>query len=164
MYGHDMNEVNGAPEGVSLDRHAGGMTQPGERPEGAGNPLYGHDMNEVNGAPEGVSLDRHAGGMTQPGERPEGAGNPLYGHDMNEVNGAPEGIRTPGLCLRRAALYPAELRALDSDRSRVSPGGTDGFGGGGGRNRGADRLPGSRDTVHRRPRILPSRISDVYGG
>jgi hypothetical protein len=23
--------------------------------------------------------------------------------------GAPEGIRTPGLCLRRAALYPAEL-------------------------------------------------------
>ena len=24
--------------------------------------------------------------------------------------GAPEGIRTPGLCLRRAALYPAELR------------------------------------------------------
>src|SRR5580698_1468503 len=31
--------------------------------------------------------------------------------------GAPEGIRTPDLCLRRAALYPAELRArggLDS--------------------------------------------------
>jgi hypothetical protein len=27
-------------------------------------------------------------------------------------NGAPEGIRTPDLCLRRAALYPAELRAL----------------------------------------------------
>src|ERR1700726_5238583 len=26
--------------------------------------------------------------------------------------GAPEGIRTPDLCLRRAALYPAELRAL----------------------------------------------------
>ena len=25
-------------------------------------------------------------------------------------DGAPEGIRTPGLCLRRAALYPAELR------------------------------------------------------
>ena len=29
----------------------------------------------------------------------------------NEMNGAPEGIRTPDLCLRRAALYPAELRA-----------------------------------------------------
>jgi hypothetical protein len=27
-------------------------------------------------------------------------------------DGAPEGIRTPGLCLRRAALYPAELRVL----------------------------------------------------
>src|SRR5262249_47715695 len=27
-------------------------------------------------------------------------------------NGAPEGIRTPDLCLRRATLYPAELRAL----------------------------------------------------
>src|ERR1700730_4630043 len=27
-------------------------------------------------------------------------------------SGAPEGIRTPGLCLRRAALYPAELRVL----------------------------------------------------
>jgi hypothetical protein len=26
-------------------------------------------------------------------------------------DGAPEGIRTPDLCLRRAALYPAELRA-----------------------------------------------------
>ena len=26
-------------------------------------------------------------------------------------SGAPEGIRTPDLCLRRAALYPAELRA-----------------------------------------------------
>ena len=28
-----------------------------------------------------------------------------------EIIGAPEGIRTPDLCLRRAALYPAELRA-----------------------------------------------------
>ena len=27
------------------------------------------------------------------------------------LSGAPEGIRTPDLCLRRAALYPAELRA-----------------------------------------------------
>ena len=27
-----------------------------------------------------------------------------------KLSGAPEGIRTPGLCLRRAALYPAELR------------------------------------------------------
>ena len=26
------------------------------------------------------------------------------------MNGAPERIRTSGLCLRRAALYPAELR------------------------------------------------------
>jgi hypothetical protein len=30
---------------------------------------------------------------------------------MIEIVGAPEGIRTPDLCLRRAALYPAELRA-----------------------------------------------------
>ncbi|VAY87869.1 hypothetical protein CARN8_2550003 [mine drainage metagenome] len=29
---------------------------------------------------------------------------------------APGGIRTPGLCLRRAALYPAELRAQDASR------------------------------------------------
>src|SRR3954470_22194797 len=28
-----------------------------------------------------------------------------------QITGAPEGIRTPDLCLRRAALYPAELRA-----------------------------------------------------
>lgn len=27
------------------------------------------------------------------------------------LNGAPETIRTSGLCLRRATLYPAELRA-----------------------------------------------------
>ena len=30
---------------------------------------------------------------------------------LAEIIGAPEGIRTPDLCLRRAALYPAELRA-----------------------------------------------------
>jgi hypothetical protein len=29
----------------------------------------------------------------------------------NPSNGAPERIRTSDLCLRRAALYPAELRA-----------------------------------------------------
>src|ERR1700681_3374757 len=29
------------------------------------------------------------------------------------LSGAPEGIRTPDLCLRRAALYPAELRARE---------------------------------------------------
>ena len=31
--------------------------------------------------------------------------------------GAPEGIRTPDLCLRRAALYPAELRARKADQA-----------------------------------------------
>src|SRR5580692_5564279 len=31
-----------------------------------------------------------------------------------DIIGAPEGIRTPGLCLRRAALYPAELRVRAS--------------------------------------------------
>ena len=36
-------------------------------------------------------------------------GRESWGQDIE--NGAPEGIRTPGLCLRRAALYPAELRA-----------------------------------------------------
>jgi hypothetical protein len=38
----------------------------------------------------------------------------IFCHD-----GAPEGIRTPGLCLRRAALYPAELRvrALEPRRA-----------------------------------------------
>src|SRR4030088_2080184 len=34
-------------------------------------------------------------------------------------NGAPEGIRTPDLCLRRAALYPAELRARGGLHSRT---------------------------------------------
>jgi hypothetical protein len=36
--------------------------------------------------------------------------------------GAPEGIRTPDLCLRRAALYPAELRArsgVDSESPAI---------------------------------------------
>ncbi len=41
----------------------------------------------------------------------ERAGDPKSGRDGNEVNGAPERIRTSDLCLRRAALYPAELRA-----------------------------------------------------
>ena len=36
----------------------------------------------------------------------------VYFNCLEGKNGAPEGIRTPGLCLRRAALYPAELRVL----------------------------------------------------
>jgi hypothetical protein len=32
-------------------------------------------------------------------------------NSLISLAGAPEGIRTPDLCLRRAALYPAELRA-----------------------------------------------------
>ena len=41
-------------------------------------------------------------------QRPEPARpNAMY---VIDFIGAPEGIRTPGLCLRRAALYPAELR------------------------------------------------------
>jgi hypothetical protein len=35
--------------------------------------------------------------------------------------GAPEGIRTPDLCLRRAALYPAELRAREGLDSGTPP-------------------------------------------
>jgi hypothetical protein len=35
----------------------------------------------------------------------------LSGNSLILLVGAPEGIRTPDLCLRRAALYPAELRA-----------------------------------------------------
>ena len=31
-------------------------------------------------------------------------------YTIKVVSGAPERIRTSGLCLRRAALYPAELR------------------------------------------------------
>ena len=33
--------------------------------------------------------------------------------------GAPDGIRTSGLCLRRAALYPAELRVPDGSPSKA---------------------------------------------
>lgn len=36
--------------------------------------------------------------------------------------GAPEGIRTPGLCLRRAALYPAELRVPGASPSKAGRG------------------------------------------
>ncbi len=79
--------------------------------ERAGDPKSGRDGNEVNGAPERVRRDRWSSGPTPPGERPEGAGNPKSGRNGNEVNGAPERIRTSDLCLRRAALYPAELRA-----------------------------------------------------
>src|SRR5438309_968715 len=35
----------------------------------------------------------------------------VFSQAISVVTGAPEGIRTPDLCLRRAALYPAELRA-----------------------------------------------------
>ena len=33
-----------------------------------------------------------------------------------DIHGAPERIRTSDLCLRRATLYPAELRALRARR------------------------------------------------
>src|SRR4051812_49603304 len=33
-----------------------------------------------------------------------------FAHREDEGNGAPDRIRTCGLCLRRATLYPAELR------------------------------------------------------
>ena len=42
-------------------------------------------------------------------------------HDLQEIGmkaGAPDWIRTSGLCLRRAALYPAELRV--PGRKRVA--------------------------------------------
>src|SRR4051812_36129727 len=35
----------------------------------------------------------------------------VFPEQLQSIIGAPEGIRTPDLCLRRAALYPAELRA-----------------------------------------------------
>ena len=41
------------------------------------------------------------------------------------INGAPDRIRTYGLCLRRAALYPAELRVLGQgalDTRSTAPG------------------------------------------
>jgi hypothetical protein len=48
------------------------------------------------------------------------------GYEKPLSGGAPEGIRTPDLCLRRAALYPAELRAqnggwsgLDSETAAI---------------------------------------------
>ena len=37
-----------------------------------------------------------------------------------DIHGAPERIRTSDLCLRRAALYPAELRAVYSEQVSVS--------------------------------------------
>ena len=42
-----------------------------------------------------------------------GAANPLI------QGGAPDRIRTCDLCLRRAALYPAELRVLSTDQRRT---------------------------------------------
>ena len=41
-------------------------------------------------------------------------------HHAFRGNGAPERIRTSGLCLRRAALYPAELRVPMRPDSKVA--------------------------------------------
>ena len=41
--------------------------------------------------------------------------------------GAPDWIRTSGLCLRRAALYPAELRVPDGPPSKANRGAPDVF-------------------------------------
>src|SRR3546814_3678770 len=41
-----------------------------------------------------------------------GRTRPYIGYQIE--NGAPDRIRTCDLCLRRAALYPAELRVLDA--------------------------------------------------
>jgi hypothetical protein len=45
---------------------------------------------------------------------PEHSGNEQADQHF-ESNGAPDRIRTCDLCLRRAALYPAELRVLLKD-------------------------------------------------
>ena len=61
--------------------------------------------------------------------------------------GAPEGIRTPGLCLRRAALYPAELRVLaeGADHSRMAGGVQTPDGGRVNLSASGSRAPGRRD-------------------
>src|SRR5487761_527855 len=51
---------------------------------------------------------------------PSRAGLWLPCQDMRfEINGAPGGIRTHDPCLRRAVLYPAELRAHDQSLTSV---------------------------------------------
>ncbi len=53
----------------------------------------------------------HPRGSHQPSELPA-TKNPANMQGF-VVTGAPERIRTSDLCLRRAALYPAELRVLE---------------------------------------------------
>ena len=44
----------------------------------------------------------------------------LHFAEIDNRDGAPERIRTSGLCLRRAALYPAELRVPMRTDSKVA--------------------------------------------
>ncbi len=60
-----------------------------------------------NGAPEGSDIEP---ARVRKAERPP---EPMRG--PKNKNGAPDRIRTCGLCLRRAALYPAELRVHDGE-------------------------------------------------
>jgi hypothetical protein len=46
----------------------------------------------------------------------------LYGLSLSMGNGAPDRIRTCDLCLRRAALYPAELRVPDASLAEYNRG------------------------------------------
>src|SRR5205823_6022977 len=52
---------------------------------------------------------------------PRACGSPLPLSPTNRNNGGPERIRTFDLCLRRAALYPAELRVPDRQNSNNPP-------------------------------------------
>ena len=65
-------------------------------------------LSEIEGVMSDVCCERDACLAKSKLPHP---GNPSSIRDIRR-NGAPEGIRTPGLCLRRAALYPAELRVL----------------------------------------------------
>ena len=144
----------GAPEGVRRDRSSGGTNaarrtpRRGRESRGCGNGI---------GAPEGVRRDRSSGGTNaarrtpRRGRESRGCGNGI---------GAPEGIRTPDFHLRRVALYPAELRALNVGYSSMfcwdfdRPAGRYGW-----RSRGCAASPARTQASGRSPLARPCQMA-----
>src|SRR3990170_656628 len=74
---------------------------------------YREPASKVNGAPEEgeANVVREASLRVSRTPGAQAQGRESERRDMNEVSGAPERIRTSDPRLRRAVLYPAELRA-----------------------------------------------------
>jgi hypothetical protein len=140
------DEVPGGAGGLAVDDL--GERRCGRQAEikSADRPVTATAASASRLAPSGV-LDRPAEcGARQHDHHPLAASETVARPILEGKLGAPGEIRTHDLCLRRAALYPAELRVRDSFSAAS-----------GWDTAAATQMQGSSDIVDRRAQIVASR-------